>query len=98
MLLFCVAVPWPLLSQASVSSPDGRNSVTVETHEGRLYYSVKRDGHPLIMPSLLGIALKDAPPLRDSLKITDSTRDTHDETWTQPWGEVKQVRDLLRKG
>ena len=34
-----------------------------------------------------------ASPLRDSLRITDTTRDSHDETWTQPWGEVARVRD-----
>ncbi len=83
----------PLRSQVSVASPDGRNQVTVETHEGRLGYSLSRDGRALILPSLLGFEFKGAPPLRDSLRITDSTRDSHDEWWTQPWGEVARVRD-----
>src|ERR1051325_4538198 len=83
----------PLSAQVSASSPDGRTTVTVETHEGRLYYSVTRDGRALVMPSMLGFTFKDAPPLRDSLRLTDTTRATHDETWTQPWGEVKQVRE-----
>src|ERR1051325_7902578 len=83
----------PLSAQVSVSSPDGRTTVTVETHEGRLYFSGTRGGRALVMPSMLGFTFKDAPPLRDSLRITDTTRATHDETWTQPWGEVKQVRE-----
>src|SRR5215470_12786044 len=87
------ALSAPLAAQVSVASPDGRDTVTVQTHEGRLYYSVTRDGRPLMLPSMLGFAFKDAATLRDSLSITGSTRDTHDETWTQPWGEVKQVRD-----
>jgi alpha-glucosidase len=77
----------------TVSSPDGRNKVGVATYEGRLYYILSRDGRPLLMPSMLGFEFKGAPTLRDSLRITGTKRATHDETWTQPWGEVARVRD-----
>src|SRR5438874_12805324 len=80
-------------TQLRVASPDGRNQVTVEIHDGGLYYSLNRDTHPLFLPSRLGMAFRNAPPLLDSLRITDTTRSTHDETWTQPWGEVARVRD-----
>jgi alpha-glucosidase len=76
-----------------VASPDGRTQVSVQIRDGRLTYSLARDGRALILPSLLGFAFQGAPPLRDSLRITDSTRDTHDEWWTQPWGEVARVHD-----
>ncbi|HJQ09409.1 MAG TPA: glycoside hydrolase family 97 protein [Gemmatimonadaceae bacterium] len=77
----------------TVSSPDGRNKVGVAVHDGRLYYILSRDGRGLLMPSNLGFEFKNAPTLRDSLRITGSRRATHDETWTQPWGEVARVRD-----
>ncbi|HYS69770.1 MAG TPA: glycoside hydrolase family 97 protein [Gemmatimonadaceae bacterium] len=77
----------------TVSSPDGRNKVGVATYQGRLYYILSRDGRPLLLPSMLGFEFKGAPTLRDSLRITGSKRATHDETWTQPWGEVARVRD-----
>ena len=83
----------PLLGQVGVASPDGRNQVMLAVHEGRLYYTLTRDGRALILPSLLGFSFTGAPPLRDSLRITDTARATHDETWTQPWGEVARVRD-----
>jgi alpha-glucosidase len=83
----------PLSSQVRVASPDGHNQVTVETREGRLNYSLARDGRALILPSLLGFAFRGAPPLRDGLRITNTTRQSHDEWWTQPWGEVARVRD-----
>jgi alpha-glucosidase len=76
-----------------VASPDGRTQVSVQIRDGRAYYAVQRDGRALILPSLLGFAFQGAPPLRDSLRITDTTRDSHDEWWTQPWGEVARVRD-----
>ena len=77
----------------SVASPDGRNKVGVATYEGRLYYILNRDGRSIMMPSMLGFEFKGAPPIRDSLRITGQARSTHDETWTQPWGELARVRD-----
>jgi alpha-glucosidase len=88
-----LAVPAPLWAQVEVASPNGRNQVTVEIRDGRLTYSLSRDGHWLILPSLLGFEFRGAPPLRDSLHITDTTRTSYDEWWTQPWGEVARVHD-----
>ncbi|MGH7651254.1 MAG: glycoside hydrolase family 97 N-terminal domain-containing protein, partial [Gemmatimonadaceae bacterium] len=76
-----------------VSSPDGRNKVGVTVHDGQLFYTLTRDDRKLLLPSMLGFEFKGAPTLRDGLRITGSSRSTHDETWTQPWGEVEHVRD-----
>ena len=85
--------PRRLPAQAAVASPDGRNRVTVQLAEGKLQYSLARDGRVLILPSLLGFEFRGTPPLRDGLRITDTTRQSHDQWWTQPWGEVARVRD-----
>ena len=53
----------PLQGQARVASPDGRNQVTIEVRDGRLNYSLTRDGRALILPSLLGFEFRGAPPL-----------------------------------
>ncbi|HSM17315.1 MAG TPA: glycoside hydrolase family 97 protein [Gemmatimonadales bacterium] len=76
-----------------VASPDGRNIVTVETRAGALLYSLDRGGRKVVLPSRLGFAFTDAPPLRDSLRITGTERNMVDETWEQPWGQVARVRD-----
>ena len=84
----------PVLSaQVRVASPDGKNQVTLQVDSGHLRYSLSRNGQPLIQPSLLGMQFSGQPALRDSLRITDTTRATHDETWTQPWGELSHVRE-----
>jgi len=93
VLLVALTVATAPQAQVRTASPDGRNQVTVEVRDGKLYYSVQRDGEALLLPSLLGFEFRGAPLLRDGLRITDSTRQTHDETWTQPWGEVARVRD-----
>ena len=92
-LLLVLATPAVAAAQVSVASPDGRNVVMVDTHEGRLYYLVQRDGRPLLTPSMLGFEFRGAPALRDGLRIVDSSRSTFDTTWTQPWGEVSRIRD-----
>jgi alpha-glucosidase len=76
-----------------VASPDGRNVVTVETWEGGLFYRVERDGGKVILHSRMGFEFRDASPLRDSLELTGSARNSVDESWEQHWGEVARVQD-----
>ena len=76
-----------------VLSPDGRTAVSVTIRNGRLTYDVRRDGRAVLTPSGLGFELRGAPALRDGLRITGHSERSHDETWTQPWGEVARVRD-----
>jgi alpha-glucosidase len=76
-----------------VASPDGRTVVSVTTSEGGLYYAVERDGRALIQPSRLGFELRGAPSLRDGLAITGTERRSVRESWEQPWGELRVVRD-----
>jgi alpha-glucosidase len=93
LALAAAALAAPVRGQARVTSPNHRNVVTVALREGRLYYSLARDGRDLVLPSLLGFEFRGAPPLRDGLRLTDTTRGSHDEWWTQPWGEVARVHD-----
>ena len=93
LLVALVMLPVTADAQLRLASPDRRNVVLVDTHEGKLYYRVQRDGRPLLTPSLLGFQFRGQPPLRDSLRIVDSSRSTFDTTWTQPWGEVSRIRD-----
>jgi alpha-glucosidase len=88
-----VLVTAPLQAQVRAASPDGRNQVVVAIQDGKLTYSVSRDRRDLILPSLLGFEFRGAPRLRDSLRISDTTRSSHDEWWSQPWGEVRRVHE-----
>ncbi len=40
--------------QLRVASPDGRNEVTVEVREGKLYYSLQRDGQAVLLGGRYG--------------------------------------------
>ena len=63
-------------AQVRVASPDRRNQVTIEVREGKLFYSVQRDGWAVFLPSGLGFEFRGAPPLRDGLRLADTTRTT----------------------
>ena len=93
-LVLAVGVSAPAAAQEElrVASPDGRNEVVVAVREGGLYYAVRRDGRHVLMPSRLGFAFR-ADSLHGALRITGSSRNSADQTWTQPWGEVARVRD-----
>src|SRR5437763_15511620 len=75
-----------------VTSPDGRNQVTVAIHDGAVAYSVDRDGRAVLLPSRLGLAFQGAPPRAVGLRMLDTSRSTLDEPWTHPSGEAARVR------
>src|SRR3990172_12876350 len=89
-LVTALALGIPVQAQDSllVASPNGRNVVAVQVRDGGLYYSVRRDGRAILLPSRLGFEFRGALPLRDSLRITSSAQAMADTIWMQPWGEV----------
>ena len=88
-----LAAPAAAQEELRVASPDGRNEVRVAAREGVLTYAVRRSGDDVLMPSRLGFAFRGGDSLRAGLRITGSSRNAVDQTWTQPWGEVARVRD-----
>lgn len=80
--------------EVSVVSPGNIISVEFSLKEGAPYYSVKRKNSPVVDVSRLGFTLKDLAPLQDNFKLVNSKKATFNETWTQPWGEVKNIKNL----
>ncbi|WP_052108222.1 glycoside hydrolase family 97 protein [Aerolutibacter daejeonensis] len=78
---------------AEVSSPSGVLTATLDLHEGRLSYHVQRLGEPVIAPSALGFQIRGAGKLERSLALTRQATSSTDETWEQPWGESRHVRN-----
>ncbi len=76
-----------------VSSPGNIIEVTFSLEKGVPYYSVQRMGREVIQPSRLGYLLRGQAPLDRNFSITSATTDHFDETWTQPWGEKKHIRN-----
>ncbi|HEV7716060.1 MAG TPA: glycoside hydrolase family 97 protein, partial [Steroidobacteraceae bacterium] len=93
-LVASVAFADPLTTVGTVSSPGGVLRVTVTLNdEGRPGYAVSRAGAPVISESRLGFWLTDAPKLERNFKAAGAATRSVDETWEQPWGERRYIRN-----
>ncbi|GAB3382465.1 glycoside hydrolase family 97 protein [Lysobacter fragariae] len=94
LLLAFAAIPAHAETVAQATSPDGRLKVELDLNgEGRLAYRVARNGQPLIGDSRLGFILRNGRELLRSLKLDKQSARSFDETWEQPWGERRFVRN-----
>jgi hypothetical protein len=82
---------------ASVASPDGRLTFTVDLRDGAPVYTLTRLGRPVVLESRLGLELRDGPGLAGGFVLDGLETRAADETWTPVWGEVKQIRNHHRE-
>ena len=93
LLLLSQCKPLALEDDTSITSPDGRIQVTFLLEDGVPYYKVSLSGQDVIKQSKLGFVFKDAAPLNQNLTVAASGKNSFDETWIQPWGEVREIRN-----
>src|SRR5687768_13976650 len=95
LVALMIAVPAAAADKvASVSSPGGVLTVDLTINgEGRVGYAVSRLGKPVIGESHVGFLLADGPQLLRNFRLTGQMRRSFDETWEQPWGEWRTIRD-----
>lgn len=80
--------------KTEVTSPDGKIKLVFNVgEEGKMSYSVDVDGKNFILPSDMGLEGRDGVNLADGFKVEDTQFASADETWTQPWGENKTLRN-----
>lgn len=88
LALCCSCAP-----RTDVSSPDGRIVLGFALDEsGRMNYTVAVDGEPVFLTSPLGLEAAHEN-LAQGFEIEGVDRASVDQTWTQPWGENKTLRD-----
>ncbi|MDB5417904.1 MAG: alpha-glucosidase [Phenylobacterium sp.] len=99
LLLALLLVGGPVLAApVRIASPDNVLSVEVNTDgDGRASYAVARFGKPVIAPSKLGFLLVDAPKLDRNMAAAELARRSVDETWQQPWGEWREIRNRFNE-
>ena len=95
---YIAAPAWAQQIVASAASPGNVLSVEVQIDPmGKLGYDVKRKGKEVIGLSRLGFNLANAPKLDGNFKLVDKRVSDHDDTWEQPWGERRYVRNHYRE-
>jgi hypothetical protein len=80
-------------STQTVTSPDGRLSVTVDVSSGEATYSVSHDGTTVVSESGLGFEFEDQAPFETGLRVTGTERTTYDETWEPIWDQYAEIRE-----
>ena len=79
---------------ASGDSPSRTIHVDITlSPEGRVGYMVSRLGKPVIADSRLGFLFTDAPEMLRNFALAGQTARSFDETWEQPWGEYRTIRN-----
>jgi alpha-glucosidase len=79
---------------AQLYSPDhALNLEVIRTNDGNLAYRVLHQSEELIGASRLGFILADAPKLDRRFEFLSSESSAKDQTWEQPWGENRKIRD-----
>ena len=78
---------------ATVDSPGKILHVELSLDEGRISYTISRFGNPVIAPSRLGFLLRDTEKLERNFALASQSTRSVDETWEQPWGETRFVRN-----
>jgi alpha-glucosidase len=96
LTFFALFLACPALAQtvASAKSPSATLKVDVSLNgEGRIGYSVSRLGQPVLSESRLGFLFTDAPQMLRNFALTKQSSRAFDETWQQPWGEYRSIRN-----
>jgi alpha-glucosidase len=75
-----------------VESPNKKLSLTLEVENGEPLYHLNYDDKALIAPSKLGVIFENVN-LSEDLTLDYIETSGFDETWTQPWGEQKDIRN-----
>lgn len=82
----------------TLASPNGRLALTFTlTAEGVPTYQLSFAGRPVIKASVLGLEMKDQPPLTQGFTVVSADTATKDETWEPAWGEVKTIRNNYKE-
>lgn len=63
------------------------------TEQGQMEYRVSYEGEQIFLSSHLGFESTKGNNLKDGFHIVETTYNTIDEMWTQPWGENKTNRN-----
>ena len=78
----------------SLTSPDGDMKLNFSlSQKGEPTYSLQYKSQDVILPSKLGLTLKDAPALLEGFSVEDSSTSSADSQWSPVWGEESTIRD-----
>ena len=92
--LLMFALGWQATNgQEKIASPNGKLELSFEVNGGVPYYSLSRDGKPVVLPSKMGFTLEWRDDLAHAFVMKNVERGTFDEVWEPVWGEESHIRN-----
>ncbi len=88
---FCTSIPAQAESSASVTSPDRRNRIDLEVQDGRLSYSVWRDGKEVLTRSPVGLFTSQGPLGGADIEIRGIDPSSVDQVYVPVVGKSSRV-------
>src|SRR5262245_17578478 len=88
------AAEQPVPQKAIVTSPNGRNTITVDgtdTDRGHLRFTITRAGIRVIGPSIVGPKLSLAGAIGEHTRIVGVNPAAVNESFDLPWGKTRTV-------
>jgi len=97
-LVLTLAILVPAASAQTIQSPGGKLTMTFSlSPKGEPTYELRLAKKRVILPSKLGLALKDQPNFLDGFKVVSADTSSVDESWDPVWGETKTIRNVYRE-
>lgn len=79
----------------SISSPNNVLTLSFSVSNGTPVYSLEKNGRDVLLPSRLGLMLK-TKDFTNSFVLSNSSEHEFSETWTQPWGEARDIENIYQ--
>jgi alpha-glucosidase len=77
-----------------IKSPGKNNELVFDlTKTGQPQYRFSSNGKSVIEPSLMGFEFEGLKKMTEGFKVVTTEQHTVNETWEQPWGEIKKIKD-----
>lgn len=77
----------------TLKSPNGLLELNFELKEGIPYYELNYKNKEVLLPSKLGLQLKNQNSFLEGFESSHAEYGTFDETWEPVWGEEKSIRN-----
>lgn len=89
----CIFAKVNATEPVKIFSPDGKLELQFELVDGVPYYSLNREGKPIVLPSKMGFVLEWRDDLAHAFTLKDTKYSSFDETWEPIWGEEAEIRN-----
>ncbi|BDD01901.1 glycoside hydrolase family 97 protein [Persicobacter psychrovividus] len=91
-LLLCFLSATALKAQ-SIQSPDHHLKMDFSLTKGLPAYALQLDGHAIVKPSHMGLAVKGMPALAQDFTVQKVVLDSADNSWKPVWGQTANIRN-----